>query len=51
MVPLSLKKLAPEGVVIRPLDESLEVVTMAVAWNTARMNPLLEIALTLAKAV
>ncbi len=51
LVPLSLNRLAPEGVVIRPLDENLEVVTMAVAWNDARINPLLENALTLVKAV
>jgi DNA-binding transcriptional LysR family regulator len=50
LVPLSLKKLAPEGAVIRPLSDKLEVVTMAVAWNSDRMNPLTEAALALAKA-
>jgi DNA-binding transcriptional LysR family regulator len=42
LVPASLKKLAPENVVFRPLKENLSVVTTAMAWNTARENPLIE---------
>jgi DNA-binding transcriptional LysR family regulator len=42
LVPASLKKLAPENVVFRPLKENLSVVTTAMAWSTARKNPLIE---------
>ncbi len=42
LVPASLKKLAPENVVFRPLKENLSVVTTAMAWSTARENPLIE---------
>ncbi len=42
LVPASLKKLAPENVVFRPLKENLRVVTTAVAWSTARDNPLVQ---------
>lgn len=45
LVPLTLRKLAPESVVIRPLAEKHEVVTLAVAWNPRRMNPVIETAL------
>lgn len=40
LVPASLKKLAPENVVLRPLTQKLNVVTTAVAWNSERPNPL-----------
>lgn len=40
LVPSTLKKLAPENVVVRPLKESVRVVTTAVAWSSARENPL-----------
>ncbi|KJZ39009.1 LysR family transcriptional regulator [Pseudomonas fluorescens] len=42
LVPASLKKLAPDNVVLRPLSKPLNVVTTAVAWNTDRANPLVE---------
>jgi DNA-binding transcriptional LysR family regulator len=42
LVPASLKKLAPQNVVFRPLKENLSVVTTAMAWSTARDNPLVE---------
>lgn len=42
LVPASLKKLAPDNVVLRPLSKQLNVVTTAVAWNTDRANPLVE---------
>lgn len=42
LVPASLKKLAPENVVIRPLKEDLKVVTTALAWNTTRKHPILD---------
>ena len=39
LVPASLKKLAPDNVVLRPLTQKLNVVTTAVAWNSERPNP------------
>lgn len=42
LVPATLKKLAPENVVVRPLKERLAVVTTAVAWNVMRPNPLVD---------
>ncbi|KAF2394711.1 LysR family transcriptional regulator [Pseudomonas frederiksbergensis] len=42
LVPASLKKLAPDNVVLRPLSKPLNVVTTAVAWNTDRANPLVD---------
>jgi DNA-binding transcriptional LysR family regulator len=44
LVPSTLKKLAPENVVVRPLKETLNVVTTAVAWSTARVNPMVDAA-------
>ena len=41
LVPSSLKKLAPGNVVVRPLKK-VSVVTTAMAWSTARCNPLLD---------
>ncbi|OIN46083.1 LysR family transcriptional regulator [Pseudomonas azotoformans] len=40
LVPASLRKLAPDNVVLRPLTQKLHVVTTAVAWNSERPNPL-----------
>ncbi|TDF63190.1 LysR family transcriptional regulator [Cupriavidus sp. L7L] len=42
LVPASLKKAAPENVVIRPLKEAVNLVTTAVAWSTERENPLVK---------
>lgn len=42
LVPAILKKLAPENVVVRPLQERLDVVTTAIAWNTTRSNPFVD---------
>ncbi|TCW85715.1 LysR family transcriptional regulator [Burkholderia sp. SRS-46] len=42
LVPASLKKLAPESVVFRPLKENLSVVTTAMAWSTARGHPMVD---------
>ena len=41
-VPASLRKLAPENVVVRPLGDNVTVVTTAIAWNTQRPNLLLD---------
>lgn len=45
LVPLALEKLAPANVVVRPLEEALDVVTTAMAWSTARENPLIDLVL------
>lgn len=42
LVPSTLKKLAPESVVVRPLKENVNVVTTAIAWSTTRKNPLVD---------
>ncbi|AWI58364.1 LysR substrate-binding domain-containing protein [Sinorhizobium fredii] len=42
LVPASMRKLAPENVVIRPLKERVMVVTAALAWNTKRYHPMVE---------
>jgi DNA-binding transcriptional LysR family regulator len=38
LVPGSMRKLAPDNVTIKPLKESVKVVTAAVAWNNKRPN-------------
>jgi len=45
LVPSSLKKAAPENVVVRPLKEAVKVVTTAMAWSTSRENPMVEAAI------
>lgn len=42
LVPASMRKLAPENVVIRPLKESVKIVTAAVAWNKSRPSVLVD---------
>ena len=42
LVPSAMKKMAPETVVVRLLTEKVSVVTTAIAWNTARSNPLVD---------
>lgn len=42
LVPSSIRKLAPENVVIRPLKEKVMVVTAALAWNENRHHPMVE---------
>ena len=44
LVPDSLKKMAADTVVFRPLKESVTVVTTAVAWSTGRANPIVDAA-------
>lgn len=46
LVPAAMRKLAPENVVIRPLKEKVMVVTAALAWNTRRYNPMVDIAVS-----
>lgn len=42
LVPLTMGKIAPANVVIRPLAQRFELVTTAVAWNRSRKNALVE---------
>lgn len=42
LVPSSMRKLAPENVVVRPLKEKITVVTAAVVWNTQRHHPIVD---------
>lgn len=42
LVPLSMRKVAPGNVVIRPLRDNVKVVTAALAWNKSRPNILVE---------
>lgn len=42
LVPASMRKLAPENVVIRPLHEKIMVVTAAAVWNANRHHPLVD---------
>lgn len=44
LVPDSLKKMAADNVVFRPLKEAVTVVTTAVAWSTERANPIVDTA-------
>lgn len=46
LVPSSMRRLAPGNVVVRPLRERVMVVTAALAWNTERHHPLVDIAVT-----
>lgn len=39
LVPLALQKMAPENVVIRPLEGNINVTTISVAWNNRRNHP------------
>ena len=40
LVPDSLERLSPANVVTVPLDQTIEVITTAVAWSASRKNPL-----------
>ncbi|MGE8678852.1 MAG: LysR substrate-binding domain-containing protein [Achromobacter marplatensis] len=42
LVPASMRKLAPENVVVRPLKEKVMVVTAALAWNGNRHHPMVD---------
>jgi len=46
LVPTSMRKLAPENVVIRPLQEKIMIVTVAAAWNEQRHHPMVQEAVT-----
>jgi DNA-binding transcriptional LysR family regulator len=42
LVPATYRKVAPDNVLVRPLQENIRVVTTAMAWNKARPNVLVE---------
>lgn len=42
LVPSSVRRLAPENVVVRPLKEKIMVVTAAAAWNASRHHPMVD---------
>jgi DNA-binding transcriptional LysR family regulator len=42
LVPSSMRKLAPENVVVRPLKEKVMVTTAALVWNTNRHHPMVD---------
>lgn len=50
LIPSSMKRMAPDTVVVRPLTEKLSVVTTAVAWNGARPNSSVDAALAALKS-
>jgi DNA-binding transcriptional LysR family regulator len=50
LVPSSMRKLVPENVVIRPLEERVMVVTAAVAWKLNRHHPMVDVAVSLLKS-
>jgi DNA-binding transcriptional LysR family regulator len=49
LVPASMRKLASENVVIRPLKERVMVVTAALAWNPGRHHPMVDAVVSWAK--
>ncbi|KXU82334.1 LysR family transcriptional regulator [Paraburkholderia monticola] len=51
LVPASMRKLASENVVFRPLKERVMVVTAALAWNTNRHHPMVDAVVSWAKGV
>lgn len=46
LVPASMRRLAPENVLVRPLKEKVIVATAALAWNTKRYHPMVEVAVS-----
>jgi hypothetical protein len=51
LVPASMRKLASESVVFRPLKERVMVVTAALAWNINRHHPMVDAVVSWAKSV
>lgn len=50
LVPETMERLAPDNVIIKPLEENIPVVTAAMAWNTKNYNPMLTHILRLLEA-
>ncbi|HGM6308084.1 LysR family transcriptional regulator [Pseudomonas putida] len=51
LVPTSMNKLAPENVLVRPLQPEVKVVTTAMAWHGVNGNPLVDAMIDQAKQV
>ncbi|MNN07771.1 HTH-type transcriptional regulator BenM [compost metagenome] len=51
LVPTSMDKLAPENVLVRPLQPEVKVVTTAMAWHGVNGNPLVDAMIDQAKQV
>ncbi|CAG9225577.1 LysR family transcriptional regulator [Paraburkholderia tropica] len=51
LVPASMRKLASENVVFRPLKERVMVVTAALAWNARRHHPMVDAVVEWARGV
>lgn len=51
LVPASMRRLASENIVFRPLKERVMVVTAALAWNTNRHHPMVDAVVSWAKSV
>jgi DNA-binding transcriptional LysR family regulator len=49
LVPASMRRLAPENVVVRPLKEKIMVLTAALLWNPDRHNPMVDEVLALVR--
>ncbi|MCV2359715.1 MULTISPECIES: LysR substrate-binding domain-containing protein [Roseateles] len=49
LVPATLKRMAPDSVVFKPLAQMVEVVTTAAAWSSKSTNPALSSALEILK--
>lgn len=47
LVPASMRRIAPENVIIRPLKERVIVVTAALAWSEQRHNPMVDVVVKL----
>ncbi|EJM99721.1 LysR family transcriptional regulator [Herbaspirillum sp. YR522] len=45
LVPASMRRMAPQSVLLKPLTKKIMVTTAAVAWNRERINPLVAAAL------
>ncbi|ARQ13232.1 LysR family transcriptional regulator protein (plasmid) [Rhizobium etli] len=50
LVPSSMRKLAPDNVVVRPLKERVMVVTGALAWNKNRFHPMVDVVVSQLKS-
>lgn len=51
LVPTSMDKLAPENVLVRPLQPEVKVVTTAMAWHGVNTNPLVDAMIDQAKQI
>jgi DNA-binding transcriptional LysR family regulator len=49
LVPLSMRRIAPGNVIVRPLAEKVMVVTAALAWSAKRSQPIVEVAIAIAR--